>query len=108
MAKKDQFLKSGLDGLFGDKSAKESKPETKKAQDTKESPAQRETKFVKVCTLVADDKMEKLRIIAATSGLSIKDVLDAAIGKALDTYEKKNGPIVLPEIKNNVKGKLFS
>lgn len=37
--------------------------------------------------------MKKLRIIAKREGLQIKDVVEAAFGKAINAYERKHGKI---------------
>ena len=46
--------------------------------------------------------MKKLRIIAKREGLQIKDVVEAAFGKAITAYERKHGKIE-EDTKKNLK-----
>ena len=43
------------------------------------------------CTIVQSDILRKIRIIAKREGLQIKEVVNAAFGKAIKSYERKNG-----------------
>ena len=45
------------------------------------------------CTIVQSDILRKIRIIAKCEGLQIKVVVNAAFGKAIKSYERKNGPV---------------
>ena len=45
------------------------------------------------CTIVKTEQIKKLRIIAKREGLQIKDVVEAAFGKAITAYERKHGKI---------------
>lgn len=45
------------------------------------------------CTIVSSDVMRKIRTIATREGLQIKDVVEAALVKAVNGYERKHGVI---------------
>ena len=45
------------------------------------------------CTIVQSDILRKIRIIAKREGLQIKEVVNAAFGKAIKSYERKHGPV---------------
>ena len=52
------------------------------------------------CTIVKTEQIKKLRIIAKREGLQIKDVVEAAFGKAITAYERKHGKIEEDSRKN--------
>jgi predicted 2-oxoglutarate/Fe(II)-dependent dioxygenase YbiX len=45
------------------------------------------------CTIIDSDVLKKIRIIATREGHQIKDVVEAALIKAIDGYERKHGVI---------------
>ena len=45
------------------------------------------------CTIVQSDILRKIRIIAKREGLQIKEVVNAAFGKAIKSNERKNGTV---------------
>lgn len=71
----------------GNARAKQKKFETKKQVE-------------RFCTIVKTEQMKKLRIIAKREGLQIKDVVEAAFGKAITAYERKHGKIEEDSKKN--------
>ena len=46
-----------------------------------------------LCTIVKSITMKKIRTIAQRERLQIKDVIDAALDKAITAYERKHGVI---------------
>ena len=59
-----------------------------------------EPQVERFCTIVKTEQMKKLRIIAKREGLQIKDVVEAAFGKAITAYERKHGKIEEDSKKN--------
>ena len=59
-----------------------------------------EKQVERFCTIVKTEQMKKLRIIAKREGLQIKDVVEAAFGKAITAYERKHGKIEEDSRKN--------
>lgn len=55
-----------------------------------------------VCFRCTTDRIAKIRTIAREKGLSLKDVMQAAIDLALDKYEKRNGEIEIKPLKGNL------
>ena len=55
------------------------------------------------CTIVKTEQIKKLRIIAKREGLQIKDVVEAAFGKAITAYERKHGKIEEEDSRKNLK-----
>ncbi len=60
---------------------------------------------IRFCTIVDSDVIKKIRIIATREGLQIKNVVEAALEKAICIYEHKYG-VIEEDPKKNLK-KLF-
>ena len=67
---------------------------------TKQKKFETEKQVERFCTIVKTEQMKKLRIIAKREGLQIKDVVEAAFGKAITAYERKHGKIEEDSRKN--------
>ena len=52
--------------------------------------------YSRMCAVVNTELQRKLQEIASKHGLSFKEVLEEAMGKAVAAYEKKYGEIELP------------
>ena len=93
MAKKN--FEKGLEKLFSN--VQSSEP-TEEKEDTpvKDDSAAEEQKF---CTMADDDKVTKIRTIAAREGIAIKDLMNLAFDKIINEYEKKYGVVRLPKVK---------
>ena len=61
-----------------------------RSRQKKQEASKNEERF---CTIVNSDLLKKVRIIALREGLQIKDIVNAALSKAIHGYERKNGPI---------------
>jgi len=99
-------FKRGLDSLIGKGPAKRST--AKKEAPAKRSPGRPKTssKILKDTTeegtrpgekratfIVREDLLEKVKAIAYWDRVKIKDVMDAAMEKHIQTYEKKHGKV---------------
>jgi len=83
MSKKD--FSRGLDSLLGEGSTtKTGKPQT---------PAQRKTKEIRATFIVNEVKLEKIKSLARTEGILIKDILDKALKDFILKWETKHGKI---------------
>lgn len=49
---------------------------------------------------VKKEHFAKMRIIAATEGLMLKDILDLALERVIDSYESKHGEIDTSQVKD--------
>jgi len=92
MTKKDKMLKGGLDTLLGNSINSEARQDDKVANE--EGDANTTKEYGRMCAIVNNQKMNKLRQIASNEGLSIKAVLEAAMELAIEKYEAKHGEIV--------------
>ena len=68
----------------------------------KQKQLEKERQEERFCTIVNSEILKKIRIIATREGLQIKDVVEAAFGKAISNYERKHGKIE-EDRKKNVK-----
>lgn len=108
-----------LDALISGLTATEAKPDesrtqtpvtpkrkgnvaTSRAKQKKQEEGRNEERF---CTIVDSDVLKKIRIIATREGLQIKNVVEAALEKAICIYEHKYG-VIEEDPKKNLK-KLF-
>ena len=91
-------------GLTG-KTIKSEKPATKAVTTVKvkksatgkdrlrQRTLEKERNEERFCTIVDSDVLKKIRIIANREGLQIKNVIEAALIKAIEGYERKHGVI---------------
>ena len=86
MAKKN--FEKGLEKLFSN--VQSSEP----TEEKEEAPVKDE-----FCTMADDDKVTKIRTIAAREGIAIKDLMNLAFDKIINEYEKKYGVVRLPKVK---------
>ena len=56
-------------------------------------------KVIRFCTMADDDKVTKIRTIAAREGIAIKDLMNLAFDKIINEYERKYGTVRLPKVK---------
>ena len=66
----------------------------------KQKQLEKERQEERFCTIVNSAVLKKIRIIATREGLQIKDVVEAAFGKAISNYERKHGKIEEDQKKN--------
>lgn len=81
---------------------RKSKAAPSRAKQKKQEEGRNEVRF---CTIVDSDVIKKIRIIATREGLQIKNVVEAALEKAICIYEHKYG-VIEEDPKKNLK-KLF-
>ena len=91
-----------LDALFDGLTGAVQKPSTAKPEEaalSAQTPAakakkdKRQVQEERFCTIVRTEILRKIRLIANREGLQIKDVVDAAFVKAIDSYERRHGEI---------------
>lgn len=75
------------------------KTATSRAKQKKQEEERSEERF---CTIVNTDVLKKIRIIATREGLQIKNVVEAALEKAISIYERKYG-VIEDDPKKNLK-----
>ena len=66
------------------------KKEKKKSRTKKAEEKPVESRF---CTIVDNEVLKKIRLIATKEGLNVKDVVGAAFEKAISSYERKHGKL---------------
>ena len=102
-----------LDALFDGLTGTVQKPFTEKPERstvstqppaTKSQREKRQVQEERFCTIVRTEILRKIRLIANREGLQIKDVVDAAFVKAIESYESRHGEI---EAVNKDLSKLF-
>ena len=102
-------FKGGLDSLIGGKTSAKKKSTAAKAEVVEKRKAGRprtSTKIPKDTTeegtkegekratfIVREDLLEKVKAIAYWDRVKIKDVMDAAMDKHIQAYEKKHGTV---------------
>ena len=108
MAKKN--FEKGLEKLFSNVQSSEP-TEEKEATPVKDDSAAEEqnntrrgrpalhNKVIRFCTMADDDKVTKIRTIAAREGIAIKDLMNLAFDKIINEYERKYGTVRLPKVK---------
>lgn len=89
MSKKD--FSKGLDSLLGEG------PTTKKSK-----PVQSKTRETRATFIVNEAKLEKIKSLARTEGILIKDILDKALENFISKWEAKHGKIKNPTINKNL------
>ena len=111
MAKKN--FEKGLEKLFSNVQSSEPTEEKEEAPVKDESAADEQNnsrrgrpalhnKVIRFCTMADDDKVTKIRTIAAREGIAIKDLMNLAFDKIINEYEKKYGVVRLPKVKRKV------
>lgn len=112
MSKKDKDLRTGLDALLGEARPVPSieeglKPETKailaEARERKRPGRPRkevveDDGYFRTTIIAHRENYEKLKVVAMKLGRTFKDVLNDALAAAVDTFEERNGEIVLRDI----------
>jgi len=83
MSKKD--FSGGLGTVLGEG------PTTKKAKP--QTPVQSKTKEIRATFIVNEVKLEKIKSLARTEGILIKDILDKALKDFISKWEAKHGKI---------------
>jgi len=92
MSKKD--FSKGLDSLLGEGSTtKTGKPQT---------PVQSKTRETRATFIVNEAKLEKIKSLARTEGILIKDILDKALENFISKWEAKHGKIKKPPKNKNL------
>ncbi len=108
MAKKN--FEKGLERLFSTVHPEEPEVESEQApiDDKPEADGQKQAKrgrpvlknkVIRFCTMADDDKVTKIRTIAAREGIAIKDLMNFAFDKIINEYERKYGTVRLPKVK---------
>ena len=95
-----------IDSMLGD--SEESQNETLETSAAgAAAPAQKRTKgrpkgeeYEARSFRVKKEHFAKMRIIAATEGLMLKDILDLALERVIDSYESKHGEIDTSQVKD--------
>ena len=80
MSKKD--FSKGLDSLLGEGSTTKT-----------DKPVQSKTKEIRATFIVNEGKLEKIKSLAHTEGILIKDILDKALENFISKWEAKHGKI---------------
>lgn len=104
MAKKN--FEKGLEKLFSSEPIKvdeqpsvQSEPEADKQEHAKRGRPASQGKVIRFCTMADEDKVIKIRTIAAREGIAIKDLMNLAFDKIIKEYESKYGAVRLPKVK---------
>ena len=107
MAKKN--FEKGLEKLFSNVQSSEPTEEKEQAPVKDDSAADENhakrgrpalhNKVIRFCTMADDDKVTKIRTIAAREGIAIKDFMNLAFDKIINEYERKYGTVRLPKVK---------
>ena len=108
MAKKN--FEKGLEKLFSNVQSSEPIEEKEEAPVKDDSATDEQNnirrgrpalhnKVIRFCTMADDDKVTKIRTIAAREGIAIKDLMNLAFDKIINEYEKKYGVVRLPKVK---------
>lgn len=108
MAKKN--FEKGLEKLFSNVQSSEPIEEKEEApvkgdsatdeqNNTRRGRPALHNKVIRFCTMADDDKVTKIRTIAAREGIAIKDLMNLAFDKIINEYEKKYGVVRLPKVK---------
>ena len=91
---KEDSLNALFSGLTGTKEnaklASTNEKAPMRSRQKKQEASKNEERF---CTIVNSDLLKKVRIIALREGLQSKDIVNAALSKAVHGYERKNGTI---------------
>lgn len=61
----------------------------------------------KICANISIEKMEKIRALSKSEGLTITDTIEACLDLAIKTYEEKNGVIRVKAEKKGDASKIF-
>lgn len=83
-------FQSGLDAILGGASEETTKQPSKTSKKASSD-------NVSVCFRCSPDRLAKVREIARMKGVSLKDVMEAAIDVAVERYESKHGVIEIKE-----------
>lgn len=76
----------------------ESEETVKLNQPKRGRPALNE-KIIRFCTMADEEKVAKIRTIAAREGLPIKDLMNLAFTRLINEYESKYGVVRIPKNK---------
>ncbi len=103
-------FEEGLEKLFSDtlrnkennepvkEDIKEIEPEkTVKANEPKRGRPALNEKIIRFCTMADEEKVAKIRTIAAREGLPIKDLMNLAFTRLINEYESKYGVVRIPK-----------
>lgn len=93
MSKKD--FTGGLNSLLGDnkEKPKRGRPKTSKREITKSSQEGTKVNETRATFIVNEETLEKLKAIAYWDRRLIKDVVNEAFNKAVESYEAEKGDI---------------
>lgn len=93
MSKKD--FKGGLNSLLGDRAEKpkRGRPKTSTRVITKSSQEGTKENETRATFIVNETALEELKAIAYWDRITIKEVINTALGDYLEKYKKKNGEI---------------
>ena len=104
MAKKN--FEKGLERLFSSEPVEvneqpsvRTEPEAYRQGQAKRGRPALPGKVIRFCTMADEDKVIKIRTIAAREGIAIKDLMNLAFDKIIKEYESKYGAVRLPKIK---------
>ena len=94
-----------IDSMLGD--TEENQNETVETSTEAAAPTQqrgkgrpKEDEYEARSFRVKKEHFAKMRIIAATEGLMLKDILDLALERVIDSYESKHGEIDTSQVKD--------
>lgn len=85
-------MQSGLDAIFNG---------VKESENDQEKSTKATSENISVCFRCSADRMSKIRTIAREKGVSLKDVMEAAIDLAIERYEKNNGVIEIRPLRGD-------
>lgn len=63
--------------------------------------------YTRMCAVVNTERYDKIREISLRESLQIKEVLEAAMDLAIETYEAKHGAIIIPPKRRGKVDNLF-
>ena len=103
MSKKKDFDSKTIGAVTGsiEEKRRVGRPKDKtKRTPTKTSQEGTKNNETRATFIVKEENLEKLKAIARMEHFLIKDVLDEAVTRFIDAYEKKNGTVVPEKINN--------
>lgn len=100
-------LFQGLTQTSPEESVPASAPEESEASLPKKK-ATKKKKGEIISTQVDCDKMEKIRSIAATEGLSIRDVIGVGVNMVIEKYEQLHGTVHIKRTKKGNVDEVFN
>jgi len=100
MSKSKKDLSKGIDSVLGEGST------TNKAKPLQSETKKSTTKEVRATFIIDEGKLEKIKALAQTEGVLIKEVLDRVLGSSIQRWEAKHGKIKTVSKNKNIDERL--